>query len=102
VFFDDERTSETYAEQITLCPGCGKTLERKEMRAVALLKGKLPSRPGPPPMNVLHSLPHKTQDSSEALLPCRTPRFNRIGAMRTSETPYLPRRWGNRGGFSSA
>jgi hypothetical protein len=33
VFFDDEKTSETYAEQITRCPGCGKTLERKEMRA---------------------------------------------------------------------
>jgi hypothetical protein len=33
VFFDDEKTSETYAEQITRCPGCGKTLERNEMRA---------------------------------------------------------------------
>jgi hypothetical protein len=25
--------SETYAEQITRCPGCGKTLEHKELRA---------------------------------------------------------------------
>ena len=33
VFFDDEKTSETYAEPITLCPGCAKTLERKELRA---------------------------------------------------------------------
>ncbi len=23
IFFDDEETSETYAEQITHCPGCG-------------------------------------------------------------------------------
>ena len=35
MFFDDEKTSETYAEQITLCPGCGKTLERKELRIAA-------------------------------------------------------------------
>ena len=27
VFFDDEETSETYAEQITRCPGCGKRPE---------------------------------------------------------------------------
>jgi hypothetical protein len=33
VFFDDEKTSETYAKQITRCPGCGKTLERKQLRA---------------------------------------------------------------------
>jgi hypothetical protein len=26
VFFDDERTSETYAEQITRCPECGMQL----------------------------------------------------------------------------
>jgi hypothetical protein len=39
VFFDDEKTSATYAEQITRCPGCGKTLERTEMRAAAPLEG---------------------------------------------------------------
>ena len=33
VFFDDEKASETYAEQITRCPGCGKTLERKQMKS---------------------------------------------------------------------
>jgi hypothetical protein len=33
VFFDDGKMSETYAEQITRCPGCGKTLEYKELRA---------------------------------------------------------------------
>jgi hypothetical protein len=33
VFFDDGKMSETYAEQITRCPGCGKTLEHKELRA---------------------------------------------------------------------
>ena len=31
VFFDDGNTSETYAEQITRCPGCGKQLERKNL-----------------------------------------------------------------------
>ncbi len=29
VFFDDEKTSETYAEQLTHCRGCGRSLERK-------------------------------------------------------------------------
>jgi hypothetical protein len=33
VFFDDEKTSETYAEQLTHCPGCGRSLERKALRA---------------------------------------------------------------------
>ena len=33
VFFDDEKTSETYGEQITHCPGCGRSLERKGLRA---------------------------------------------------------------------
>jgi hypothetical protein len=32
VFFDDEKTSETYAEQLTHCPGCGRSLERKALR----------------------------------------------------------------------
>ena len=33
IFFDDGKTSDTYAERITRCVGCGKTLERKELRA---------------------------------------------------------------------
>ena len=33
VFFDDEKTSETYAEQLTHCRGCGRALERKGLRA---------------------------------------------------------------------
>jgi hypothetical protein len=33
VFFDDEKTSETYAEQLTHCPECGRSLERKGLRA---------------------------------------------------------------------
>jgi hypothetical protein len=32
VFFDDEKTSETYAEQLTHCPDCGRSLERKALR----------------------------------------------------------------------
>jgi hypothetical protein len=32
VFFDDEKTSETYAEQLTHCRGCGRSLERKALR----------------------------------------------------------------------
>jgi hypothetical protein len=39
LFFDDEKTSETYAEQLTHCRGCGKTLERKEMRTAVLSGG---------------------------------------------------------------
>jgi hypothetical protein len=31
VFFDDEKTSETYTEQVEPCPACGRGLERKEM-----------------------------------------------------------------------
>lgn len=31
MFFDDEKTSETYSERIGHCPGCGKVFERKEM-----------------------------------------------------------------------
>jgi hypothetical protein len=31
VFFDDLQTSETHAEQITHCPGCGRQLERKNL-----------------------------------------------------------------------
>jgi hypothetical protein len=33
VFFDDEKTSETYAEELTHCPECGRSLERKCLRA---------------------------------------------------------------------
>jgi hypothetical protein len=36
VFFDDLQTSETYSEDITHCPGCGRQLERK---ALNLVKG---------------------------------------------------------------
>jgi hypothetical protein len=31
VFFDDDEASETYAEQVEHCPGCGKQLERKHL-----------------------------------------------------------------------
>jgi hypothetical protein len=37
VFFDDDETSETYAEQVTHCPGCGTPLERKNMKTVSPL-----------------------------------------------------------------
>jgi hypothetical protein len=33
VFFDDEKTSETYAEQVERCLGCGRRLERKDLMA---------------------------------------------------------------------
>jgi hypothetical protein len=33
VFFDDEKASESYAEQLTHCRGCGRSLERKALRA---------------------------------------------------------------------
>ncbi len=32
VFFDDLPASETYAEDITHCPGCGRLLERKNLK----------------------------------------------------------------------
>jgi hypothetical protein len=32
VLFDDERTREAYTEYITHCPGCGRPLERKDLR----------------------------------------------------------------------
>jgi hypothetical protein len=35
VFFDDEKTSETYAEEVERCPACGRGLERKEMAKVS-------------------------------------------------------------------
>ena len=35
VFFNDEKTSETYAEQLTHCRGCGRALERKGTRATS-------------------------------------------------------------------
>jgi hypothetical protein len=37
VFFDDDETSETYSEQVTHCPGCGRPLERKGLRAASSL-----------------------------------------------------------------
>ena len=35
VFFDDDKGSETYAEQLERCPACGRGLERKEMTKVS-------------------------------------------------------------------
>jgi ssDNA-binding Zn-finger/Zn-ribbon topoisomerase 1 len=35
VFFDNDETSETYDEQVTNCPGCGRPLDRKNLRAVS-------------------------------------------------------------------
>lgn len=35
VFFDDDDTSETYAEQVTHCPGCGRLLERKNLKTIS-------------------------------------------------------------------
>ena len=34
VFFDDE-TSETYTEQVTHFPGCGRPLDRKSLKAAS-------------------------------------------------------------------
>ena len=31
VFFDDEKTSQTYAEQLTHCPGCQRPLVRADL-----------------------------------------------------------------------
>ena len=31
VFFDDAKSSETYAEQVENCPECGRQLERKNL-----------------------------------------------------------------------
>ena len=40
MFFDDDKTSETYAQQITRCRGCGTTLEHERLhRAAALSEG---------------------------------------------------------------
>jgi hypothetical protein len=35
VFFDDDQTSETYSEQVTNCPGCGRLLDRKNLKATS-------------------------------------------------------------------
>ena len=35
VFFDDNETSETYAEQVTNCPGCGRPLDRKNLNTAS-------------------------------------------------------------------
>jgi hypothetical protein len=32
VFFDDDNTSETFTEQVTNCPGCGRPLDRKTLK----------------------------------------------------------------------
>jgi hypothetical protein len=34
VFFDDLETSDTYREQLTHCPECGRELERKNLGIV--------------------------------------------------------------------
>jgi len=34
VFYDDLKTSETYSEQVSYCPECGRELERKTLRSV--------------------------------------------------------------------
>jgi hypothetical protein len=40
VFYDDEKTSESYAERITRCRGCGTTLEYTQLhKAAAGLSG---------------------------------------------------------------
>jgi hypothetical protein len=38
VFYDDLKTSETYAEKIVHCPACGRRLERKNLKAVRSLE----------------------------------------------------------------
>jgi len=35
VFYDDLETNETYNENITHCPACGRQLERKNLKVVA-------------------------------------------------------------------
>jgi hypothetical protein len=35
MFFDDDKRSESYAEQVERCPACGRRLERKEMAKVS-------------------------------------------------------------------
>lgn len=35
LYVGDEKTSETYSEQITRCPSCGRLLERKNLRALS-------------------------------------------------------------------
>ena len=40
MFFDNDKSSETYAQQITHCRGCGTTLEHERLhRAAALSEG---------------------------------------------------------------
>jgi hypothetical protein len=33
VFYDNDKTSDTYAQKVTRCRRCGKTLERKKLRS---------------------------------------------------------------------
>jgi hypothetical protein len=35
IFFDDNETSETYSEQVTNCPGCGRPLDRKILKTAS-------------------------------------------------------------------
>jgi len=43
VFFDYEKTSETYAEQVENCPACGRRLERKNLLSGLSHEQGLPS-----------------------------------------------------------
>ena len=35
-WWDDDEASETYTEQVTHCPGCGRPLERKILKATTV------------------------------------------------------------------
>jgi hypothetical protein len=35
VFVDDDNTSETFTEQVTHCPGCGRPLDRKTLKVTS-------------------------------------------------------------------
>jgi len=48
VFFDDDESSETHTEQVTHCPGCGRPLDRKTLKAVSTFSRASDSRGRPP------------------------------------------------------
>jgi hypothetical protein len=37
VFFDDQQTSETYGEQLSHCPACGRELERRNLKMARMV-----------------------------------------------------------------
>jgi hypothetical protein len=43
VFFDDDKRSETYAEQIERCPACGRRFDREEMAKVPVASAPSPT-----------------------------------------------------------